>query len=417
MGTTRQRGRVFRGMMLVMVAVLVGTLGWPAWGNTFKGEVEVPVIFDATGPNSAGDLPLQKMTLGLTDWWNTHRGGIAGYKAVLKGIDFSYDMSKCMTIYNGLIAKGYPAVMVRASGPAVMVKPLANRNKIVTFMAPSADVCYLEKNQKESYLFSPLPIYADIYTTFVHYIVDVDWPKQGKDRKPVIGGFNQDATYGREVDLRVRKTCEELGLKYVSTWCKFGITEAASQVAILKREHCDYVLGMQVQNESMVIEKEVARMDYHPQMLLHSPFDPAIIKAGYAINVWGYNFAGGLETPGGKVATDLWKKYAPDQTFAIAQWAFAFCAPLYTAMDRTIQKKGIDNLTGENIKNELESFRNEDLFDGLTAPYTYTKRDHSGPQAIKYQKCIDKEGNMYWTDWISIPKKSPEELTVEHYKK
>jgi hypothetical protein len=386
-------------------------------GAGFKGEIEIPLIFDATGPNSAGDLPLQKLRYGLTDWWNQEKGGIAGYKIVMKGIDFSYDMSKCMTIYKGLLAKGHQAVIISASGPAAMIKPLANNSRVVTIMAPTADVCYLEREQQESYLFSCLPMYYDIYRTFIDYIMEVDWPKQGKDRKPIIGGFNADASFGREVDKGLRRACEKYGLQYVPTWCKFGITEAASQVAILKKAGCDYVIGMQLVNESMVIQKECARMDYHPQLLLHGPHEPTAVKAGYAINSWGYNFAGGLDTPGGKVAQMLWKKYAPEQSFVIAQWAFGFCVPLYTAMGRVIEKKGIKELTGQNIKEELERINNEDLTDGLTAPWTYTKRDHSGPQAVKYQKCLDTHGNMFLTPWIPLPKKTPEELTVEYYKK
>ena len=72
---------------------------------------------------------------------------------------------------------------------------------------------------------------------------------------------------------------------------------------------------------------------------------------------------------------------------------------------------------GTNIKAEFEKLRNEDLTNGLTGPWTYTERDHSGPQAIKYQKCLDTQGKMFFTDWIPLPEKSPDELTVEYYKK
>ena len=400
-----------------LIASLALVSGGPASVLAFKGEIEIPLIFDATGPNSAGDLPLQKLRYGLTDYWNEKHNGIAGYKIKMTGIDFSYDMSKCMTIYKGLIAKGHPAVIISASGPAAMIKPLANRNKIVTVMAPTADVCYLKKNQKESYLFSCLPMYYDIYRTFVHYIMKEDWAKQGKEGKPVIGGFNADASFGREVNRGFIRACKKYGLKYVPTWCKFGITEAASQMAILKENKVDYILGMQLTNESMVIEKEAARMDYRVPMLLHSPHEPAMVKAGYATNVWGYNFAGGVDTPGGEVAEMLWKKYASDQTFVICQWAYGFLIPLYTCMERVIESKGIKALTGPNIKAELEKLRNEDLTNGLTGPWTYTERDHSGPQAVKYQKCLDTKGNTFFTDWIPLPEKSPEELTVEYYKK
>jgi hypothetical protein len=411
----RKRGVCVKALFLAAMLILAVCSNGSASG--FKGEITMPLIFDATGPNSAGDLPLQKLRVGLNDYWNKEMGGIAGYKVNLKGIDFSYDMSKCMTIYKGLIAKKHQAVIISASGPAAMIKPLANRNKIVTIMAPTADVCYLKKKQKDSYLFSCLPMYYDIYRTFVHYVMEVDWPKQGKNRKPIIGGFNGDASFGREVDRGLRRACEKYGLKYIPTWCKFGITEAASQVAILKQAKCDYVIGMQLTNESMVIEKETDRMDFHPQMLLHAPHEPAIVKSGYANNVWGYNFAGGTDTPGGKVAKMLWQKYASDQTFVICQWAYGFLMPLYTCMGRVIEKKGIEGLTGPAIKAELESLRNEDLTNGLTGPWTYTRRDHSGPQAVKYQKCLNAKGDMYWTDWVALPKKTPEELTVEYYKK
>jgi hypothetical protein len=353
----------------------------------------------------------------LTEYWNKERGGIAGYEIKMTGIDFSYDMSKCMTIYKGLVAKNSPAVVISASGPAAMIKPLANRSKIVTVMAPTADVCYLTEDQKESYLFSCLPMYYDIYRTFVHYIVNTDWPKQGQNRKPIIGGFNADASFGKEVNRGLQAVCDQYGLKYVPTWCKFGITEAASQMAILKENKVDYIIGMQLTNESMVIEKEATRMNYRVPMLLHAPHEPATVKAGYANNVWGYNFAGGIDTKGGKVAEMLWKKYAPEQTFVICQWAYGFLLPLYTTMERVVKAKGIEALNGENIKAELEKLRNDDLTDGLTAPWTYTQRDHSGPQAIKYQKCLNENAEMFYTDWIPLPKKSPEELTVEYYKK
>jgi len=400
-----------------VIAVLVFTLCLPASTLAFKGEIVVPCIFDATGPNSAGDLPIQKLRYAVTDWWNKEKGGVAGYKLVMKGIDFGFDMSKCMTIYKGLAAEGYPAVIISASAPAVLVKSLAIDKKIVTLMAPNCDVCYLAKDQKESYLFSVMPMYYDIYRTFVHYIMEVDWPKQGKDRKPVIGGFNADASFGKDVDKGVRVTCEKFGIEYVPTWCKFGITEATSQVALLKKAGCDYVIGMQLMNESMVIEKECARMDYHPQLLLHGPHLPAAVKAGYAINAWGYNFAGGLDTPGGKVAQMLWKKHTPEENMSVVQWPFGFCMPLYTIMERVIEKGGIKGLTGEAIKTEFETLRNEDVTDGLTAPWTFTQRDHSGPRALKFEKCLDNKGNVYRTPWIEIPEKTPEEMTLEYYKR
>ncbi|MBU2547150.1 MAG: ABC transporter substrate-binding protein [Proteobacteria bacterium] len=411
----KARGFFKNVWLMLLAAALIAVL--PASAGAFKGEITVPIIYDATGPNSAGDLPLQKIRLGLNEWWNANRGGIAGYKVILKGVDFSYDMSKCMTLYKGFMAEKMPAVIISASGPAAMIKPMANKSKTVTIMAPTADVCYLNKDQKESYIFSCLPMYFDIYRTFIDYIMEVDWPKQGKKGKPVIGGFNADASFGKEVDRGLKMTCEKYGLTYVPTWCKFGITEASSQVAILKEAKCDYVIGMQLTNESMVLEKESSRMDFHPQFLLHGPHEPTAVKDGYAINAWGYNFAGGQDTPGGKTALELWKKYAPEQTPPILQWAYGFMIPLYTCMGRVIEKQGLKALTGENIKAELEKIKDEDLTQGLTAPWTYTQRDHSGPQAIKYQKCLDKEGNLYTTDWIPLPNKTPEQLTEEYYKK
>jgi hypothetical protein len=86
-------------------------------------------------------------------------------------------------------------------------------------------------------------------------------------------------------------------------------------------------------------------------------------------------------------------------------------------MERVVKAKGIKALTGRNIKAELEKLRHEDLTEGLTGPWTYTQRDHSGPQAIKYQKCLNENADMFYTDWIPLPKKGPEELTVEYYKK
>ena len=188
-------------------------------------------------------------------------------------------------------------------------------------------------------------------------------------------------------------------------------------MAILKKNKCDYVLGIHVANESLVLQKEVNRMDYHPQLMIHTPHDPTAVKSGLAVNTWGYNFAGGLDTPGGKIATRLWKKYVPDETLIIVQWAYGLCVPHYAAIERVIQKKGIKGLTGQALKEEAETFRNEDLTQGFTAPWTYTRRDHSGPRMIKYIKCLDKTGKMYYTPWFPLAERTPEEKTVEYYQK
>lgn len=412
-----RRKRVVRKRTSMVIAMVICI--WMLSGHVaaFQGEVVIPIMYDATGPNSAGDILLQKLRLGISEYWNKERGGLGGYKIVVNGIDFAYDLSKCATIYKELIAKGHQAIILSAGGPAVFIKPLANKAKVVTVMAPTADACYLGKGETDSYVFSAAPPYYDLFRTFVRYIVEVDWQKQGKNRKPIIGGFNGDAPFGKDVDKGLRVTCEKLGLKYIPTWCKFGITEAASQVMILKEGNADYVIGMQLTNESMVIQKECVRMNYRPQLLLHSPHEPPAVKEGYAINSWAYIVAGGLDAPGGNFARSLWKTYAPEASYNTVQWVFGFCVPLYSAMDRVIKKKGIKGLIGEAIKEELESFRNEDLTDGVTAPWTYTRTDHRGPQATKFQKCLDTQGNMFTTPWIQIPKLTPEEMTVEYYKK
>lgn len=384
----------------------------PPVAPKFKGEIIIGEITDVTGPNSAGNIELDKGWDGLVRYWNEERGGVAGYKVVTKRTDCQYDVDKVIALYTELVERTKaPMILQWVTAAMPRIKPLAIRDKQILFNPPNPEAAYIDPTMgPENYCFTFWPTYPDIFASFVSWAVEVDWPKRGIDRKPRFGGFADDTAMGHACAKGIRYQCEKLGVPYVAdTFTKVGPTEVTSQVLILKEAKADYVIGMQTSTACAVFPKDAKRLDYHPTICFHTPIHtPALVESGLATGAYTYLPSGGIDSPGYKKMMEYYNKYDPGATKALYNWAWAALPPMFTATERAIEKVGIDKLTGEVIKRELESIKDEDLTDGLCYPYTYTPDDHRGAKGLKFIKMLDTKGNLEYTDWVPLPDWGPE---------
>lgn len=189
---------------LILIPLLSTSACAPAAPTEAVGEVSMLTLGDMTGAVAGLAAPANIATDQLADYYNQEMGGIhytdpetgKPMFAMLRHIlvDTRYDVARAVSAYRRYRDSPKLVSCALVSTPyGKALNPLFTKDKVV-FWAPGDG----EWQARLSWGFTDGTCYEDSYGMALEWIDEVDWPKKGLARPPVIGFIGWDSAYGRE---------------------------------------------------------------------------------------------------------------------------------------------------------------------------------------------------------------------------
>ena len=387
----------FLGIM-AFVFVLLGN------PNVFAKEtIKIGSIVDLTGPTNDIGVPYAE---GLDDYFSkiNKEGGIKGRLIEYFPIDYAYKLPQAMTAYKRLVTEHNVIALVGwGTGDSKARIPLVNKDKVPQLTTFALD-------QTEPYT----PYNFAHMISYEHQVMGMLQYAKGrpieKGRKVRVAYVYSDAEYGRAPIryLKERNYAEKIGVELVDEQIiSQTATEAVSQALTLKKAKPDYTIVVLTPKPASVFIKDARKVGLETTFMGFSFLgDYSLLKlmgdAGKGLIVAApCSYAHEMNVPGIKKIWDYNKKYHPERKSIDLQYIYNWLNGMI--IEEAIKRAG-DNLTGEGIKNALETFRNFET-DGISRPITFTPTDHRGSYEFKLSIANPEKGTFEsFSDWIKVEK-------------
>jgi branched-chain amino acid transport system substrate-binding protein len=393
----RKPGKLF----VIMAAILpLTTASVEAAAADFKGTIKIANVGDYSGPAAKGSGAMRDAIQDYTRYLNESKGGIAGYKLEVEPFDSKFDLNVMLAAYKRYFDQLKVKFMFsEVAGALPTSMKLANQKKFV-LMATSGHPKYTilskedEQEGKENYFFIHTPVIVTRMASAVEWIKQ-DWKSKGKTGIPKIAGFNFDNEGGHMAATAARIYTERAGFTWMgSTYSALRITNAVSQVAVLKKWDVDYILGAGGLGQALtVFVKELQRMKFNPIVMHHSELGTAYLETkdpafeGHLAYQYTLDWP---NTENEEVARmhALNKKWHPEVKFRMPLYVSAWHGAMIfsEALRRAVVTYGVDNMSGPNIKAAFETIKDFDV-GGLSSPVSYSKADHQGSHSLRWVRC------------------------------
>lgn len=370
-------------------------------GTAPKQEtIKIGAVPDLSGP-TLGVGTAQMSGFETYIKWVNDQGGVNGRKIELLIEDGKYDLQREISLYRKLREQGVLTVgFTWTTGVQSALAPEYVKDKNVVF--PGSRTAILFEPQVNPYVFITSPSYD------VGYYAMVDFVAQQKPGAK-IGVVHPDNTYGQDAFRWIKKRAEQRGVQVFSVILNFDAVDATSQVAQLRSAKPDYVFlilsGRPTKTFLEAAQKlglnlpMVANYNTAEQLLIELAGNLPIIK-----NITGVAFYAtpADDVPGMRQLLEVGRKYGVPESRLYEQWYAAGWTDAMVLVEGL--KRCGDNLTGENLKNAIESIKDFDT-GGLTPPLTYGPENHTGTRKVRFTRVNLEKG--YWepiSDWYEPPK-------------
>jgi branched-chain amino acid transport system substrate-binding protein len=386
--------------MLGMVALIFVFSGTLAYG---KETIKIGSIVDLTGPTNDIGVPYAE---GLDDYFSkiNKEGGIKGRQIEYFPIDYTYKLPQAMAAYKRLVTEHNVIALVGwGTGDSKARIPLVNKDKV-----PQLTTFALDQTEPHTpYNFAHMISYEHQIMGMLQYAKSKPIEK---GRKVRVAYVYSDAEYGRAPIryLKERDYAGKIGVELVDEQI-IGqtATEAVSQALTLKKAKPDYTIVVLTPKPASVFIKDAKKVGLEATIMGFSFLgDYSLLKlmgdAGKGLIVAApCSYAHEMNVPGIKKIWDYNKKYRPERKNIDLQYVYNWLNGMI--LEEAIKRAG-DNLTGEGIKNALETFRNFET-DGISRPITFTSTDHRGSYEFKLSIANPEKGTFEpFSDWIKVEK-------------
>ncbi|HBF42487.1 MAG TPA: ABC transporter substrate-binding protein [Desulfobacteraceae bacterium] len=392
----------FLAVMVTVAGFISGLVAVP--GVLAKEKIKIGGIVDLTGPTNVIGVPFAD---GAADYFDkiNKEGGINGRLIDYFPIDYQYKLPQAMAAYKRLVSQqNVIAVVGWGTGDCKARIPLVNRDKTVQFTGGFA----LDQTEP----FTPYNFCHMI--SYMHQVIGMleyakAHPKE-KGRKVRVAFVYSDAEYGRAPvrNIKKRNIVDEMGFELVDNEIiSQRATEAVSQALTLKKAKPDYTVVILTSKPASVFLKDAKKVgvdttfmgfsflgDYGLLKLLGDVAKGLMVAApcsyGHENNV-----------PGIQKIWDYNKKYHPDRKVIELQYVYGW---LYGMVMEEGLKRAGDNITGEGLKNALETITDFKT-GGIAPPLTFSSKDHRGSYKLKLSIAKPEKGTFEsFTDWIEVAK-------------
>lgn len=421
-------GKIGKWFGLTVIMLTLVLAAGPTRAAEFKGTLKVGHITDLTGPAAATCRDVTAGIQGYVRYINEEKGGLSGYKLVVEDFDSKIDsnllLSATKRYCDELDVKFIYTELASIFIPAI---DIAQKKKVV-MMCTSGHPKYTilskedEKAGKQNYHFIHTPTVVGRMALAVDWIKE-DWKKRGKEGLPKIAGINMDNEAGHMTASASRVYTERAGFKWLgSVYLEKQITDAVSQVSILKKWGADYVIGAVITGQPLLVFiKDLHRMKFKPQVMHHGTLISVYLNSlhpGFEDQMAYQYSIDWTDTDNAEVQLmhkleKKWnnkEKYTP---YYVVGWHAAMI--FSEALRRAVDKFGPDKMTGPNIKWAFETLKNFDV-KGLSDPITYTPWDHQGNHSIRWVK-FQKGKLIPVSEFKTAPQLSDEERDYKYWLK
>ncbi len=358
-----------------------------------KEPVKIGGIFDLTGATADVGVPYQQGAKAYFDYVNS-QGGIDGREVKLIDIDYAYDKTKAVEVYNKLVKQDkVAAILGWGTGDTEALKQIIATDKI-----PYISGSYSEGllNVAECpYNFLIAASYSDQARIALKWAKD-NWKGAGK---PKVAFVYNDTPFGKSPIDDAKKYATEIGFEVVADEVvDLQALDATSQVLDMKRKKADFAIIQGTSNLTATVLKDAKKNGLATKFIgLNWAADEKVVKLaqdaaeGY-IGVIPFAFPTD-NVPGLAAINDYLASKGQkleDQTQKFVQgWASAMI------MLEGVKLAG-DEVTGEAIKEGLETL-SEFETGGLAGPVTFTADSHRGIEKVRLAEV--KNGKFeYLTD-------------------
>ncbi len=336
--------------------------------------IKIGGLFDLTGPTSDVGVPY---SWGVRDYIAlvNAKGGIEGYKLKLIYYDYGYKIPQAESLYKRLVeVDGVVAIIGWGTGDTLALMDDIARDKIPYISASYA--AKLTNPKIAPYNFITNPDYSTQLRAALKWVKE-NWKES---RPPKICFMYPNVAYGTEPIPAGKEYAKELGFE-IGPDENLGLraTSAYEQIQRLMSYGADYVWFGGTISSYVVAAKNARELGATFKFIVNTwGWDENLVKlAGkaaeghiYVTGTLPYDYAVKVD-PELKEAREMFK-HDPKvyNMHYVKGWINA--KVLVKAIENVL-KKG-EAVTGENIKKELETWRNIDF--GVVAPISYYPNDH-----------------------------------------
>lgn len=375
-------------ILLVIVSVI---FSFSAFGET---TVKIGSLADLTGPTGDVGKPYAEGVKDCVKYFNDN-GGIGGKQIELFMVDYQYKIPQAIAAYKDFMRKKVVAIHGWGTGDTEALSKFITKDEIPYFSASYSE--HITNPTTNPYNFLVGATYSDQARIALKFIKENGQKKtaafiyndSGFGRSPF---FPDGEDYAKKIGVTIADK-QIVGLKDL---------DATSQLLNLAKSGAEYALVQETYMAASTIVKDAKKLGLDTKFIgLNWTFGKTLVDLAkdaaegyYGTNsfaLWGETGVAGI-----KFLHELNQKYHPDVTYREINYVQGFSS-MYVMLSALKMTKG--ELTGKNIKNTLETFKNFDTM-GLTAPVTFTKDSHKGVTALKIYQI--KGGQLVpVTDYIS----------------
>jgi branched-chain amino acid transport system substrate-binding protein len=358
-------------MIRILLAVLVAlTLGAPP--AVAQNVIKLGNLVDLTGPTSDQGKDIAQGRTDAVQWLN-ERGGINGKKIELVSVEYGFQPPRAVAAYKKFVEEDKVLLVLGYGTPDTeALRPYITKDKVPYISGSYSG--HLTDPRQTPYNFPGGIDYTSQIRIFLNFVKET-W--KDTSRNPRVAFIYADNAYGRAPIEAGRGFAKEIGVDLVDEEIiPTVLTDATSQLLTMKKKDPDFAYINTNTQWVPVVLKDSYKLGLKTKYVVNNygldERTPALAgpAAEGAIGIqdvayWGDN------VPGMKTLMEFHTKHHPNDTHAspyMRGWLVVIVAA------EAIKRAG-NTLTGESVKNALESLREFDTW-GITPPFTFTNEDH-----------------------------------------
>jgi branched-chain amino acid transport system substrate-binding protein len=368
-------------------------------GIALSADIKVGHLADLTGPTGDVGKPYAEGVQAYKEYVNAN-GGINGKKIDMQMFDYAYDKNKAINQYKKYKEEKVVAIEGWGTGDTEALVGFVSADKIPYISASYS--AHLTDPKKAPYNFFCAADYTSALRAGLLYLKE-GWKEK---RAPKIVFIYPNHPYGIAPIKGGKEYAKELGFEVLGDEdVSLKAIEANSQMLSVKNKGADFAWIGGTTNSTAVILKDAKKLG---------------LKTRFFSNIWGIDestpkladgaeegalvMAGsttyGTNVPGMKLLKEI-AKNQPQPTPYIR--GYVSMMVLVEALKRADKATG-GNITGEAVKNALETFKDYDT-GGLTpGKITYTGTDHRPFMAVNIMEM--EKGKLVLKKTMELPRKA-----------
>ncbi len=328
--------------------------------------IKVGGLFDITGATGDVGAPYANAAREYIKYVNKH-GGVNGKQIELIDVDYAYKIPQAVSAYKEMLSKGAIAILGWGTGDTEAMAPMVAKDKIPYISASYSEHLVFDKTP---YNFIGATTYSDQARLALQWIKDT-W--KDKSRAPRVALLYNDTGFGRSPVQDAEDFAKKIGVEIVDKEI-IGLRDldATTQLLNMQKKNPDYAINQHTLMATATILKDAKKLGLKTKFIgLVWTFSETLIKmAGDAANGFmapmPVAFWTETNVKGVQLMHKVHKEITGNDEPQPVNYTQGFVST-YLLVEAL--KKAGSNLTGENIKNILETNKFDMM--GLSADFAY----------------------------------------------